>query len=330
MCILGFYSILLYSISRILVLEFFYFHSILFYLCSALFVIYIAILWWLIALKTKHWWLPKRYFYLVVEFVLVLSSDALTVEVSNWYLNFTEKTNKLVELLSPCQLSIFFFFFAHHLHYLLFAEVQKERPAGTREWHQQAAGWRRPTGGDQTPCQRCHQGTSVNRVAHQNSYHNELCRNEKIAAENKCRKCLRAVVVTNLGWTVSGQAHRDGLHTQWQVFLNLCIAQETHLDNIEEYKKVAAAFALTDRPTSQSFSTFAASELAEKSLNVLSVCLIQFQLDAETLAESLSRLNSTLDLSSLTKKSTPEALLALEVWLSRGFPVQQAPGTYLA
>lgn len=70
------------------------------------------------------------------------------------------------------------------------------------------------------------------------------------------------------------KAHRDSLHSQWQVFLNLCIAQETHLDNVEEYKK--------------------------------------FQLDAETLSESLSRLNSTLDPQSLTKKSNPEALLALE------------------
>lgn len=59
-------------------------------------------------------------------------------------------------------------------------------------------------------------------------------------------------VVTGLGWTVSGQAHRDGLHTQWQVFLNLCIAQETHLDNIEEYKKVAAALTVTDRRVHQS------------------------------------------------------------------------------
>lgn len=34
------------------------------------------------------------------------------------------------------------------------------------------------------------------------------------------------------------QAHRDAVQTEWQAFLNLCLAQEIHLDNIEDYKKV--------------------------------------------------------------------------------------------
>lgn len=34
------------------------------------------------------------------------------------------------------------------------------------------------------------------------------------------------------------QAHRDAVLAEWQSFLNLCIAQETHLDNIEDYRKV--------------------------------------------------------------------------------------------
>lgn len=51
----------------------------------------------------------------------------------------------------------------------------------------------------------------------------------------------------------------------------------------------------------------------------MSTCVIQFQLEAETLSESLSRLNSTLDPQSLTKKSNPEALLALEVQLFGAF-----------
>uniref|UniRef100_A0A3Q3WJ83 Envoplakin b n=1 Tax=Mola mola TaxID=94237 RepID=A0A3Q3WJ83_MOLML len=67
-------------------------------------------------------------------------------------------------------------------------------------------------------------------------------------------------------------ANRDAVQTEWQAFLNLCLAQETHLDNIEEYKK--------------------------------------FQLDAETLSDSLKRLNSTLDPKSLANKSNPELLLA--------------------
>uniref|UniRef100_UPI003AAD0C66 envoplakin-like n=1 Tax=Centroberyx gerrardi TaxID=166262 RepID=UPI003AAD0C66 len=70
------------------------------------------------------------------------------------------------------------------------------------------------------------------------------------------------------------QAHRDALQGEWQSFLNLCIAQETHLDNIEDYKK--------------------------------------FQLEAETMSESLRRLNSTLDPKSLANKSNPEVLMALE------------------
>uniref|UniRef100_A0A3Q3Q455 Uncharacterized protein n=1 Tax=Monopterus albus TaxID=43700 RepID=A0A3Q3Q455_MONAL len=70
------------------------------------------------------------------------------------------------------------------------------------------------------------------------------------------------------------QAHRDTVQEEWQAFLNLCLAQEVHLDNIEDYRK--------------------------------------FQLDAETLSESLERLSSTVDPKALAKKSNPEVLLALE------------------
>ncbi|XP_043956476.1 envoplakin isoform X2 [Gambusia affinis] len=66
----------------------------------------------------------------------------------------------------------------------------------------------------------------------------------------------------------------ERVQLEWQSFLNLCIAQEIHLENIDIYKK--------------------------------------FQLDAETLAESLQKLSSTLDPKSLTNKSNPEILLALE------------------
>lgn len=45
----------------------------------------------------------------------------------------------------------------------------------------------------------------------------------------------------------------------------------------------------------------------------MNVCSLQFQLDAETLSESLERLRSTLDPKSLSVKSNPEVLLALEV-----------------
>lgn len=34
------------------------------------------------------------------------------------------------------------------------------------------------------------------------------------------------------------QAHSDALQNEWQSFLNLCICQEVHLDNIDNYRKV--------------------------------------------------------------------------------------------
>ncbi|TKS91521.1 Envoplakin 210 kDa cornified envelope precursor protein p210 [Collichthys lucidus] len=68
--------------------------------------------------------------------------------------------------------------------------------------------------------------------------------------------------------------HKDAVQTEWQAFLNLCLAQEIHLDNIENYRK--------------------------------------FQLDAETLSDSLERLSSTLDPKALSNKTNPEVVLALE------------------
>ncbi|XP_077590836.1 envoplakin-like [Stigmatopora nigra] len=69
-------------------------------------------------------------------------------------------------------------------------------------------------------------------------------------------------------------AHKDTVQSGWQSFLNLCLAQEVHLDNVEEYKK--------------------------------------FQLDAETLAESLDRLTHNMDPSLFTGKSKSEGLLELQ------------------
>ncbi|XP_054616002.1 envoplakin-like [Dunckerocampus dactyliophorus] len=70
------------------------------------------------------------------------------------------------------------------------------------------------------------------------------------------------------------QAHRDAVQNGWQSFLNLCLAQENHLDNVEDYKK--------------------------------------FQLDAETLSESLDRLTYNLDPTFLAGKSNSEVLLDLQ------------------
>ncbi|KAK7144567.1 hypothetical protein R3I94_010857 [Phoxinus phoxinus] len=69
------------------------------------------------------------------------------------------------------------------------------------------------------------------------------------------------------------QAKRDTVRNEWQKFLNLCICQETHLDNLEEYKR--------------------------------------YQLDADTLSESLSKLGSP-DAKSLNGKTNTEIQMQLE------------------
>ncbi|MEQ2301636.1 hypothetical protein AMECASPLE_038140, partial [Ameca splendens] len=71
------------------------------------------------------------------------------------------------------------------------------------------------------------------------------------------------------------KAQIDAVRNEWQKFLNLCICQETHLDNVEEFKK--------------------------------------YQMDTEQLSETLTQLNSTLDPKSVGKKSNSETLLQLEV-----------------
>ncbi|XP_053713927.1 envoplakin-like [Synchiropus splendidus] len=71
------------------------------------------------------------------------------------------------------------------------------------------------------------------------------------------------------------QAQRDAVRGEWQKFLNLCICQETHLDNVEEYKK--------------------------------------YQMDAEQLSENLTKLNNSLDPKSLSKQSNSETLLQLNL-----------------
>ncbi|KAF7220666.1 envoplakin [Nothobranchius furzeri] len=68
--------------------------------------------------------------------------------------------------------------------------------------------------------------------------------------------------------------HSDAVQLEWQAFLNLCLAQEVHLDNIDQYKK--------------------------------------FQLEAETLSDSLERLHSSLDTKSFSNKTNSEILWALE------------------
>ncbi|XP_048869569.1 envoplakin a [Brienomyrus brachyistius] len=68
--------------------------------------------------------------------------------------------------------------------------------------------------------------------------------------------------------------HRDAVRNEWQTFLNLCICQETHLTNVEDYKK--------------------------------------YQLDVDTLSDSLTKLDISLDPKTLSNRTTTETLLQLE------------------
>uniref|UniRef100_A0A3Q3MIC5 Envoplakin a n=1 Tax=Mastacembelus armatus TaxID=205130 RepID=A0A3Q3MIC5_9TELE len=74
--------------------------------------------------------------------------------------------------------------------------------------------------------------------------------------------------------TATIQTQRDAVRNEWQKFLNLCICQETHLDNVEEFKK--------------------------------------YQMDTDQLSETLTKLNNSLDPKSISKKSNSETLLQLE------------------
>uniref|UniRef100_UPI0037E7C470 envoplakin a n=1 Tax=Semicossyphus pulcher TaxID=241346 RepID=UPI0037E7C470 len=70
------------------------------------------------------------------------------------------------------------------------------------------------------------------------------------------------------------QAQRDALRNEWQKFLNLCICQETHLENVEEYKR--------------------------------------YQMENEQLSETLTKLNNSLDPKTVSKQSNSETQLQLE------------------
>ncbi|KAJ7992766.1 hypothetical protein DPEC_G00282090 [Dallia pectoralis] len=70
------------------------------------------------------------------------------------------------------------------------------------------------------------------------------------------------------------RANRDAVQNEWKRLLNLCICQDVHLEKIEGYRK--------------------------------------FQLDEETLSESIKRLNSNLMPGAIDKKSNSEILLLLE------------------
>ncbi|CAG10776.1 unnamed protein product, partial [Tetraodon nigroviridis] len=86
------------------------------------------------------------------------------------------------------------------------------------------------------------------------------------------------------------QAQRDSVRTEWQKFLNLCICQETHLDNVEEFKRVNM------RQHTHTPAVTAA-----------------YQIETELLSETLNKLNSTLEPRSASQKSNSEMMLQLEL-----------------
>ncbi|CAL8270711.1 unnamed protein product [Lota lota] len=94
------------------------------------------------------------------------------------------------------------------------------------------------------------------------------------ANSNQLQELGDSLVAKNHPGSPTILAHKEKVAAEWQSFLNLCIAQDTHLDNIEDYRK--------------------------------------FQLDAETMGESLKRLHGNLNPNVSVNKSTPEFLLALE------------------
>lgn len=189
-------------------------------------------------------------------------------------------------------------------YFVLSPEIQEKWAASTWEWDQQAAEWRRPSRGNETPRQLCNKGKSVYHVTYW-KLHDECDQSFSCWNNGEMHEMISSkLTVISLDELFFFQAHRDGLQGEWQAFLNLCLAQETHLDNIEEYKKVTSLPRLCDWLLSHHF-TAAGSKL--------NFCLMQFQLDAETLSDSLSRLNSTLDPQAMANKSNPEVLLAVEV-----------------
>ncbi|MCI4395277.1 hypothetical protein PGIGA_G00178520 [Pangasianodon gigas] len=82
------------------------------------------------------------------------------------------------------------------------------------------------------------------------------------------------LVNTNHPGSQAIKKHNAEVQKEWQRFLNLSNCQETHLNNVEIYKK--------------------------------------FQLDAETVSESLKRINSTMEPSLLSNMSNSQILMQLE------------------
>ncbi|XP_068606672.1 envoplakin a [Brachionichthys hirsutus] len=70
------------------------------------------------------------------------------------------------------------------------------------------------------------------------------------------------------------KVQRDAVRNEWQKFLNLCICQETHLDNVEEYKR--------------------------------------YQMDTDRMSETLTKLNNSMDPTAINKMSKSATLLQLE------------------
>ncbi|XP_010887719.3 envoplakin a [Esox lucius] len=99
------------------------------------------------------------------------------------------------------------------------------------------------------------------------------------------------------------QAQRDDVRREWQKFLNLCICKETHLDNIEDFKK----YQLDVDTLSKSLDELNSSLKKVESGSVKSGSAMTLQLEAE---ESTVQRSEKL-LADLRKRSTSIAPLKL-------------------
>ncbi|KAF4080751.1 hypothetical protein AMELA_G00174870 [Ameiurus melas] len=91
---------------------------------------------------------------------------------------------------------------------------------------------------------------------------------------NKLQDEADDLVYTNHPGSQAIKKHNAEVQREWKRFLKLCACQEIHLNNVELYKK--------------------------------------FQLDAETVSESLKRINSTMEPSLVSKMSNSQILMQLE------------------
>lgn len=117
----------------------------------------------------------------------------------------------------------------------LCSEIQNQRTACTWAWGQPAPGGRRPSHSVKTSRQQNHWGNTSNikhiflRSVSERISLLKYIYDEFILLDLATRKFYLFIFC---------QMHKDTIQMEWQGFLNLCLAQEVHLNNVDAYKKV--------------------------------------------------------------------------------------------